>query len=73
MKASPLMVAWHTNDKEVATPVYSVHFDPHGKGRLATGGHDNKIRLWRVTSDDDERSVEYLSTLIKVGSLDVHV
>ena len=40
MKASPLQIAWH-NDY---TPIYSVHFDPNGKGRLATSGKYVSIR-----------------------------
>lgn len=34
MKATPLLIAWHNDN----APIYSVHFDPHGKGRLATAG-----------------------------------
>ena len=34
MKASALLIAWHNDN----TPIYSVHFDPNGKGRLATAG-----------------------------------
>ena len=34
MKATPLLISWH-NDNAL---IYSVHFDPHGKGRLATSG-----------------------------------
>jgi chromatin assembly factor 1 subunit B len=34
MKAGPLLVTWHNESQ----PIYSVHFDPHGKGRLATAG-----------------------------------
>ena len=61
MKASAVLIEWH-NEK---TPVYAVHFDPHGKGRLATSGGDNHVRLWRMTTEGDERTVTYLSTLIK--------
>lgn len=34
MKATPLLIAWHNDN----APIYSVHFDPHGNGRLATAG-----------------------------------
>lgn len=34
MKAAPLLIAWHNEN----APVYSVHFDPHVKGRFATAG-----------------------------------
>ena len=66
MKASPLLISWHNEN----SPIYSVHFEPHGKGRLATAGGDNNVRLWKVERDGDERSVTYLTTLIKVVTLD---
>ena len=34
MKAAPLLIAWHNESQ----PIYSAHFDPNGKGRLATAG-----------------------------------
>ena len=34
MKAAPLLINWHNENQAI----YSVHFDPHGKGRLATAG-----------------------------------
>lgn len=34
MKAAPLLINWHDDH----SPIYSVNFDPHGKGRLATAG-----------------------------------
>ncbi|KAJ9222367.1 hypothetical protein DTO271D3_2136 [Paecilomyces variotii] len=61
MKATPLLIAWHNDN----APIYSVHFDPHGKGRLATAGNDNNVRLWKVESTGEERKITYLSTLIK--------
>lgn len=64
MKASPFLISWHNDN----TPIYSAHFEPHGKGRLATGGGDNNVRLWRVDRDGEERTVTYLTTLIKVGT-----
>ena len=63
MKASPLLISWHNDN----APIYSAHFEPHGKGRLATSGGDNNVRLWRVDIDGEERRVIYLTTLVKVG------
>ena len=42
MKASPIIVNWHAEN----APIYSADFQPHGKGRLATGGGDNNVRVW---------------------------
>ncbi|RMY55848.1 hypothetical protein D0865_03956 [Hortaea werneckii] len=61
MKAAPLLVAWHDEN----APIYSAHFEPHGKGRLATAGGDHNVRLWQIESNGDERKVTYLSTLKK--------
>ncbi|KAH8179274.1 anaphase-promoting complex subunit 4 WD40 domain-containing protein [Sarocladium implicatum] len=61
MKASPLIINWHDQN----APVYSAHFEPSGKGRLATAGGDNNVRLWKVESDGQERKVDYLATLSK--------
>ncbi|KAI2604559.1 WD40 repeat-like protein [Hypoxylon fragiforme] len=62
MRPTPLIINWH--DKNA--PIYSAHFEPqHGKGRLATGGGDNNVRIWKVDSDGENRKVEYLSTLSK--------
>lgn len=61
MKATPLIINWHDQN----APVYSAHFEPGGKGRLATAGGDNHVRIWKVESDGSERKVEYLSTLSK--------
>jgi hypothetical protein len=44
MKAAPLLVSWHNEN----APIYSAHFEPHGKGRLATAGGDNNVRVWAV-------------------------
>ena len=41
MKATPLLVSWHNEN----APIYSAHFEPHGKGRLATAGGDNNVRV----------------------------
>ncbi|KAH0597798.1 hypothetical protein MHUMG1_04170 [Metarhizium humberi] len=61
MKATPLIINWHDQN----APLYSAHFEPGGKGRLATAGGDNHVRIWKVESDGLERKVEYLSTLSK--------
>ncbi|KAI1821822.1 WD40 repeat-like protein [Xylaria intraflava] len=61
MKSTPLIINWH--DKNA--PIYSAHFEPHGKGRLATGGGDNNVRIWKVDGEGEECRVDYLSTLIK--------
>lgn len=64
MKASPLLISWHNDN----LPVYSTHFDPNNsKGRFATAGGDNNVRLWRLERDGEQRTVTYLSTLIKVA------
>ncbi|KAL4878364.1 WD40-repeat-containing domain protein [Aspergillus karnatakaensis] len=61
MKATPLLISWHNDN----APIYSVHFDPNGKGRLATAGNDNNVRLWKVETVGQDRKVTYLSTLVK--------
>ncbi|UNI23459.1 Chromatin assembly factor 1 subunit [Purpureocillium takamizusanense] len=61
MKAAPLIINWHDQN----APVYSAHFEPGGKGRLATAGGDNHVRIWKVDTDGPDRKVEYLSTLSK--------
>lgn len=63
MKATPLMIEWHNDN----APIYSSHFEPHGKGRLATSGGDNNVRLWRVEPDGEERTITYLTTLKRVS------
>ena len=62
MKASPLLISWHDEN----SPIYSTHFEPHGKGRLATAGGDNNVRLWKIEKEGEERTVTYLATLMKV-------
>ncbi|KAF9634748.1 hypothetical protein BFW01_g5643 [Lasiodiplodia theobromae] len=61
MKAAPLLVAWHDDN----AAIYSAHFEPHGKGRLATAGGDNNVRLWKIEGSGEDRKVTYLSTLVK--------
>ncbi|KAK5130305.1 hypothetical protein LTR08_002229 [Meristemomyces frigidus] len=61
MRAAPLLVSWHDDN----APIYSAHFEPHGKGRLATAGGDHNVRIWQVDANGEERKVTYLSTLKK--------
>ncbi|KAB5584836.1 WD40-repeat-containing domain protein [Coniochaeta sp. 2T2.1] len=61
MKSTPLIINWHDQN----APIYSAHFEPSGKGRLATAAGDNNVRLWRIESEGEDRRVEYLSTLSK--------
>ncbi|PHH62594.1 hypothetical protein CDD82_1988 [Ophiocordyceps australis] len=61
MKATPIIINWHDQN----APVYSAHFEPGPKCRLATAGGDNHVRLWKVDFDDADRRVDYLATLSK--------
>ncbi|KAH6687861.1 chromatin assembly factor 1 subunit B [Plectosphaerella plurivora] len=61
MKSTPLIINWHDGN----APIYSAHFQPNGKGRLATSGGDNNVRLWKIEGNGEDRKVEYLSTLAK--------
>ncbi|PSR87432.1 putative chromatin assembly factor 1 subunit B [Coniella lustricola] len=61
MKATPLIINWHDQSQ----PIYSAHFEPSAKGRLATAGGDTNVRLWRIDSTGEERKVDYLATLAK--------
>ncbi|KAK1767127.1 WD40 repeat-like protein [Phialemonium atrogriseum] len=61
MKNTPLIINWHDQN----APIYSAHFEPHGKGRLATAAGDNNVRLWKIEGEGEDRRVEYLSTLSK--------
>lgn len=62
MKAQALQYHWHEN-----SPIYSAHFEPHGRGRLATAGGDKTVRIWQLESNDNGQmpSVTYLSTLTR--------
>ncbi|KTW27421.1 hypothetical protein T552_02399 [Pneumocystis carinii B80] len=44
MKASVIQIHWHIE----AASIYSAHFEPCKKGRLATAGGDGNVRIWRV-------------------------
>lgn len=44
MKNTPLIINWHDQN----APIYSAHFEPHGKGRLATAAGDNNVRVRAV-------------------------
>ncbi|VEU20050.1 DEKNAAC100866 [Brettanomyces naardenensis] len=68
LAAKTLTLHWHDN----SGPVYSVDFQPRVDGqrsaRLATGGGDFNVRIWRLVygkEDGQVESVEYLSTLPK--------
>ncbi|ONH68566.1 Chromatin assembly factor 1 subunit B [Cyberlindnera fabianii] len=76
MEAQILTVHWHDGEQ----PVYSAHFQPSASPttstnmapspspsqRLATGGGDNNVRIWKlVHPSPGETKVEYLSTLSK--------
>ncbi|KAK9238541.1 hypothetical protein V1525DRAFT_455756 [Lipomyces kononenkoae] len=65
MKAHALTLHWHTDNQ----PIYSAHFQPTrgSKGRLATAGGDNNVRIWSVELTDAGPfpTVTYLSTLTK--------
>lgn len=41
MRAAPLLYSWHDDN----SPIYSAHFEPHPKGRLATAGGDSNVRV----------------------------
>ena len=43
MKATPLIINWHHENNPY--PIYSAHFEPGGKGRLATAAGDNNVRV----------------------------
>ncbi|KAK3806347.1 MAG: WD40-repeat-containing domain protein [Benniella sp.] len=60
MRVKPLQIHWH--DKQ---PIYSAHFEPGPKGRLATAGGDGSVRIWRIVKDKEKDSthVEFLSSL----------
>ncbi|KAG9233616.1 WD40-repeat-containing domain protein [Amylocarpus encephaloides] len=61
MKAAPIIVNWHAEN----APIYSADFQPHGRGRLATAGGDNNVRLWRIDVEGEDRKVEYLCTMVR--------
>ena len=50
MKATPLLIAWHEENRQY-TPVYSAHFEPHGKGRLATAGGDSNVQVCTLVAE----------------------
>ncbi|KAF9971397.1 hypothetical protein BGZ73_005661 [Actinomortierella ambigua] len=60
MRVKPLQIHWH--DKQ---PIYSAHFEPGPKGRLATAGGDGNVRIWKVVKDQEKDSthIEFLSSL----------
>jgi hypothetical protein len=60
MKAAPLLVSWHNEN----APIYSAHFEPHGKGRLATAGGDNNVRV------SDSAAGGFMDTLLIAAALE---
>jgi len=46
MKAVPLLVRWHEDN----APIYSAAFETGPKGRLATAGGDNNVRVCKRSS-----------------------
>jgi len=46
MKANPLLVRWHEDN----APIYSAAFEHGPKGRLATAGGDNNVRVGAPTT-----------------------
>lgn len=75
MDSSTITVHWHDENQ----PVYSVDFQPQSSQkrspRLATGGGDNNVRIWKLVYNDEIEAegqsspsltkVEYLTTLRK--------
>ncbi|PSK34087.1 hypothetical protein B9Z65_8413 [Elsinoe australis] len=59
MRAFPLLVRWHNEN----APIYSAAFETGPKGRLATAGGDNHVRIWKIEGNEDDRKVTFLSTL----------
>jgi chromatin assembly factor 1 subunit B len=63
--AAPVLQAWHGKDKGDTAPVFSLDFQiagAVGNGRLATGGADNKVRIWKVHKQED-KTIDFLATL----------
>lgn len=59
MKAKTLQIHWH--DRQ---PIFSIDFEPCGKGRLATAGGDENVRIWKIIKENNEPPhIEYLSSL----------
>jgi len=58
MKVKTLLIAWHNRE-----PVYSVDFHP--SGRLATGGADKCVNIWKVREVNGEPHVDFLASLTR--------
>lgn len=59
MKSTPLIINWHDQN----APIYSAHFEPAGKGRLATAGGDSNVRVRRLP-----RETSPLSSTVNTNS-----
>lgn len=60
LQAKTLALHWH----EGARPIYTLDTQ-NGADRLATGGGDNNVRIWRLVRNSEGCSVEYLSSISK--------
>lgn len=63
LTAKTLTLHWHEDSR----PIYTVDTQKNSN-RLATGGGDNNVRIWRYVKDPDNgeiSSIEYLSSISK--------
>ncbi|ELR12515.1 chromatin assembly factor 1, subunit B, putative [Acanthamoeba castellanii str. Neff] len=59
MKVKTVLIAWHGRE-----PVYSIDF--HSSGRIATGGADNCVNIWKVAAAmDGDVQVEFQANLTR--------
>ena len=69
--ATAILQNWHTiaaggTNKCEHTPVFSVDFERNDSSRLATGGADNCVRVWRLSKDSSPRetgAIEFLASM----------
>lgn len=70
MEASHLQIYWHDSQ-----PVYSLTFQKNSSNeKLFTAGGDNKVRIWKLNRDEDEKcgGVRKIESLDFLGSLTHH-
>jgi chromatin assembly factor 1 subunit B len=63
--AAAVLQQWHGTSEGDAAPVFSLDFQiagAVGNGRLATGGADNKVRIWKVHKLEG-KPIDFLATL----------